>query len=287
MDFIFNIFKGILIGAGAILPGISSGVFCVIFGIYEKIIDSILYFFKNIKENIKFLFPLIIGAIFGVLIFSNILNYLIYKFPIQSKSIFAGLILGSMPALIKDINSKESFKPINLLYTLFAFCIAIFTVVLENTLPIKSQNSINFFYLILSGICMSAGLVIPGVSSTVILMLLGIYSTYIHSVSSFYIPILIPIGIGIIIGSFSFMRFINILLKNCYAKTFYSIIGFTIGSTLILIQDFSFDTSSIIVIPCIILGFMTSNFLTNFKNFQEGRSFLKKIKLQFSKNVMF
>ena len=71
MDYISNFFKGIAIGAGAILPGISSGVFCVIFGIYEKLLDSTLYFFKDIKKNLKFLFTLIVGSIFGFIIFSN------------------------------------------------------------------------------------------------------------------------------------------------------------------------------------------------------------------------
>lgn len=78
MSLIINFFKGIAIGAGAILPGISSGVLCVILGIYEKLLDSVLSFFKNIKQNAKFLFPIVLGGIFGVLIFSKILNYLLY-----------------------------------------------------------------------------------------------------------------------------------------------------------------------------------------------------------------
>ena len=262
MKFICNCFKGILIGAGAIIPGISSGVFCVIFGIYEKLIDSILYFFKDIKKNINFLLPLFIGAIFGILIFSNFLNYLLYEFPIQTNSLFVGLILGTLPSLIKDVNSKEPFKPSNLLYLFIAFGLAIFTVIMENILPsTTSSDSVSFLYLILCGICMSAGIVIPGVSSTVILMLLGVYSTYITSISSLYFPVLIPLGIGIIIGSFAFMKFIKLLFINCYSKTFYTIIGFTIGSCLILVPDLSFDISTLLSILCITLGFLISNIL--------------------------
>ena len=273
MNSIFYFFKGILIGAGAILPGISSGVFCVVFGIYEKLLDSILYFFKNTKKNIKFLFPIVIGIILGVLFFSNILNYLLYKFPIQTNSIFVGLILGTIPSLVKNVNSKENFNPINLLFTIIAFFIVILSSLIENTFLVQSQSSISFFSLVISGICMSAGIVIPGISSTAILMLLGVYSTYINSISSLYFPVLIPFGIGIIIGSLAFMKFIKILFKNCYAKTFYTIIGFTLGSTILLLPDFNFDISSMIVIPCILLGFTISNSLANF---QKGRSFLKK-----------
>ena len=88
MQFLSNYLKGIAIGAGAILPGISSGVFCVIFGIYEKLLDSILNFFSDIKNNFKFLFPIIIGIGFSIVLFSKVLNYCLYQFPIQTKSIF-------------------------------------------------------------------------------------------------------------------------------------------------------------------------------------------------------
>ena len=116
MHFIISCFKGIAIGAGAILPGISSGVFCVIFGIYEKLLNSILYFFKDIKNNFKFLLPIVVGVFIGVLIFSNFLNYFFINFPIQTKSIFIGLILGCIPPLIKQCNSKTPFKITNLLF---------------------------------------------------------------------------------------------------------------------------------------------------------------------------
>ena len=93
MNFISNLIKGIVIGAGAILPGISSGVICVIFGVYEKLLNSILNFFKNIKENFKLLFPIALGAIFGIVLFGNILKVLFYSYPIQTKFTFIGLII--------------------------------------------------------------------------------------------------------------------------------------------------------------------------------------------------
>ena len=93
MNIIINIIKGIFIGAGAIVPGVSSGVLCVIFGIYEKLLDSVLNFFKAPLKNLKILLPILIGGGIGVLIFSNALNYLLYNYPIQTKSIFIGLII--------------------------------------------------------------------------------------------------------------------------------------------------------------------------------------------------
>ena len=136
MTFFKNCIKGIAIGAGAILPGISSGVLCVIFGIYEKLLDSILHFFKNTKKNFKFLFPICTGVAIGVLLFSNILKGLFEYFPIQIKGIFIGFMIGSIPELIKEVNEKEKFKLNYIIYAIVAFLIGIFSVILEKHLII-------------------------------------------------------------------------------------------------------------------------------------------------------
>ena len=155
MKFLSNCLKGIAIGSGAILPGISSGVFCVIFGIYEKLLDSILNFFSDIKNNFKFLFPIVIGIGFGIILFGNILNYCLYQFPIQTKSIFIGLIFGSLPALIKKINVKQKLKNSYWLFFLFALFLGLGCIFLENTLAIQTLENVNFLYLIWCGFLMS------------------------------------------------------------------------------------------------------------------------------------
>ena len=255
MSFLLNCAKGIAIGAGAILPGISSGVLCVIFGIYEKLLDSILNFFKDIRKNIKFLLPIFIGIGIGVLSFSKILNYLLFQFPIQTKSIFIGLILGSIPSLLKEANCKSNFKFHYIIYTLLAFGIGIGSVILENYIRINSISSnFNALYLILSGFIMSVGIVVPGISSTIILMLMGVYSAYLSSISSIYFPILIPMGIGLILGCILFMKLTKFLLNHFYAQTFYTIIGFTLGSIFVLLPDVGFDLSGLICLLCIFLG---------------------------------
>ena len=96
MQSLSNFIKGTFIGIGAILPGISSGVICIIVGLYEKLLDSILGFFKNIKGNLIFLFPIVTGAFVGCVLFSNILVYFFNTIPMQTKSLFIGLLLGSI-----------------------------------------------------------------------------------------------------------------------------------------------------------------------------------------------
>jgi putative membrane protein len=109
MNFICNFFIGILIGCGAILPGISAGVFCVIFGIYEKLINSItsLLKFKDFKKNFMFLLPIVLGCFIGIVLFGNIIKILFTKFENEARFIFLGLILGTIPSLFKQASQKN------------------------------------------------------------------------------------------------------------------------------------------------------------------------------------
>ena len=240
MKFLKSFFQGILIGAGAILPGISSGVLCVIFGIYENLLDCVLSFFKNIKENFKYLFPIGLGSIIGVVLFGNILKYLFFAYPIQIKFIFIGLILGSIPSLIKESTSKVNFKPYYLIFTLITLFLGIFLVILEQNVSKFNDTDYNFLFLIISGFFMSAGIIIPGVSNTLILMFLGIYELYLDAVSIIYLPFLFPLLIGIFLGSIFFMKLTKFLLDKFYPQTFFAIIGFTLGSVFILYPRFFF-----------------------------------------------
>lgn len=166
-SFFIDSLKGVALGAGAILPGISSGVLCVIFGIYEKLLDSILYFFKDIKKSFRFLLPIFIGIFIGVLIFSNFLQYFLLEFPVQTNSIFIGLILGTIPSLLETLKKEENTSKTNFKYFLaffICFSIGVGSVLLENSLSttnIESIENVTFLYLMLSGFFMSVGIIVP------------------------------------------------------------------------------------------------------------------------------
>lgn len=178
---VLNFFTGILLGAGAILPGVSSGVICVILGIYDKLVNSLCNLFKDFKHNFLYLFPIGLGGIVGVFLFGNILKTLFDAFPTQTNFGFIGLILGSIPLLVKKINSEHTFKLRYLLYVIVAFAFGIILVLLESKLNLNNTSSINSIantsnssicFLVLSGFLMSIGVVFPGVSNTLILMCL-------------------------------------------------------------------------------------------------------------------
>ena len=149
-----NICIGILIGMGAVLPGISSGVFCVAFGIYEKMINSVLHFFKDIKKNTFFLFPLSVGVFIGLVLFSNVLKFVFNNFYMPTSFAFIGLILGSIPVVLKQAKvSKITFSHIICLCLSFSF--SIYLTALEGYINISSSIN-SFSYLFLSGFVMSA-----------------------------------------------------------------------------------------------------------------------------------
>lgn len=271
MKFILNIFKGVFIGAGAILPGISSGVLCVILGIYEELISRVLHFFKNFKENVLFFLPLIIGTGISIIFISKILLFLLENYSIPTSYCFIGLILGCVPAVFKYANHTSNYEKNNIflkyLFLVFTFCFSIYLIALEyktNTLNELNTNT-SFIELFKSGFLMSAGVVIPGISNTVILMLLGTYNLYLGALSSLNLNILIPMGIGLLVGGFLFLKIIEFLFLKFKTYTYYGIIGFTLGSIFVLFPGFNFNLISFISIMIMIISFFISYKLSSFE----------------------
>ncbi len=260
MKHLTNFFIGILIGCGAILPGVSSGVFCVIFGIYEKLINCICNFFKDIKNNISFLLPIASGTLIGIILFGNIIKYLFSQYEIFCRIAFVGLIIGTVPALFKQasLNASSNITIKKVIPIVFSFLIGITLILIEKFLPLNytleaTDNISSYLYLILSGFLMSIGIVVPGISNTVILMCLGIYSKYISAIASINLQILIPMGIGILLGGFVFIKLIKYFLEKYHETTFYSIIGFTMGSVFVLLPNYNLFVNSINKNPALLL----------------------------------
>lgn len=233
---------------------------CMVLGIYEHLLDSVLNFFKNIKKNLEFLFPIVSGAIVGIILFSNLILYCFNLIPCQTKSLFIGLLLGSIYILAKSNNKDYIYSNTSKNISFFiCFFIGIVMIYLENIINFSNEYIINEFsslFLILSGFFMSIGIIVPGVSSTVILMLLGVYNTYLNALSIVSMNVLFPMAIGVIIGSIVFMKITQWLLNQYHSQTIFGIIGFSLGSVLILFPGYSFNLESIIGLILLFLGFV-------------------------------
>ena len=102
--------KGFVIGLANIIPGVSGGTLAITLGIYEKLIGVLTHFFKNWKENLKFLIPIGIGAVLSLLVFSNIIGYALEHYPVPTTLLFMGLILGGVPILLRKVKDKKSIS---------------------------------------------------------------------------------------------------------------------------------------------------------------------------------
>lgn len=267
-----NLLKGILIGVGGIIPGLSGAVIAMIFGLYNKMIYAVGNFFKDIKKNFIFLFPILCGIAIGFILFSNVQKILLEKYPFETMLIIIGLIIGTVPILVKDANIAK-FKISYILIFVLTLSIGLWmSYINESTINVQDKvldlNLHNIINLLLIGFIMAGSHIIPGISGTVILMVLGSYGIMLNAVANlkdlflitsyinnldivFYnIAVIIPIGIGLIIGAVLFSKLMSYFLKRYYTQTYCAIIGFVVGSipSIVPSMDYSVKTAFGIVL---------------------------------------
>ena len=229
------------------------GVFCVVFGLYEKLIDSFLHFFKNIKKNTAFLLPIILGALASIFVFSKFLQTAFNNFYILTSYVFIGLIIGCLPYLIKEIKNKSQ-KNISFLYFMISFIFGLMLFIIENN-NITNTNTPTIFLMFIAGIMYSAGKLIPGISGAALLMLLGIYEYLLNIIANpFTINLeiflsFIPFTISFVLSSIFIVKLMDYLLKNHFRHTYSAIIGFVISSILFIYPG-SFTIFNFITLIC-------------------------------------
>lgn len=261
---LLDFFKGMAIGIGAIAPGVSGGAIAVIFGIYENLTRAIGNIFKDFKKKLVYLTPIGLGAVLGVIIFSNIFNYLFDNYNIQVRYLFVGLIIGTFPYLFKTANRK-GFKFIYIIPLLITFTISIIFAIYEDTL-INSMphGDPSIIQLIIYGIIVGIGTVIPGLSSSVMLIYINAYDYVLKATASLDISALIPMGIGFVLCFFLLSKMIAFLFDRSYGLMYYTILGFVLGSILPIFPGFDLSIKYLISGIILIAGFLFSYNLSKF-----------------------
>ena len=243
MDSLILVIKGFFIGIANIIPGVSGGTIALILGVYEKIINVISHFTKDIKKNLTFIISIIIGIVLSILILSGVISYSYNNYPILVTMFFMGLVLGGVPFIYKKIINKDKVKISSLIIFLLTFSLVVsMSFINESSYEVSLNNLQIFGYikLILVGIIASGTMVIPGISGSLVLMLLGYYYpilTIIKELLSFKnlftnIIVISLFLIGILIGIILFVKLIEHLFKNYEQKTYYGIFGFILASFL-------------------------------------------------------
>ncbi len=255
--------KGILVGIGKIIPGLSGSVMMISFGLYDKAIDAINNFFRDFKNNLLFLINIGIGIIIGIVLFSRVIDYCITNYYIYTMSLFVGLILSSIPIIYKD--SLKNKKGFILLIVSFIIIILINNMGGNNNYVIKN-NYMDIIIFFISGIMEAIGTIIPGVSSTALLMLMGVYNIYLDILGNIFnisiLPntlwFLIPFSIGLFISILLLSIIMNYLFNNYKKETYSVILGVITSSSFLLIgriiNNYKY-ISDLLSIISLIIGF--------------------------------
>lgn len=264
---IFLVIKGFIMGIANVIPGVSGGTLALTLGIYEKLIKAISHFFKNLKDNIKFLLPLGIGMVLAVITMSNVIDYSFKKFPLPTTLFFMGLVVGGVPLLYKRVQgTKESKKVSSYVIGAITF-IFVITLALSDqlfninlTANLSNMNFFEYILLFLVGIIAAATMVIPGVSGSLVLMLLGYYYpilelvTEITKFNNLFTNIITGgvFGLGILVGIIGVSKLIEFLLEKYEVKTYFGVLGFILSSIIAIPIAALVGRTGIFAIPHVI-----------------------------------
>jgi len=216
-------FKGIIVGIGGVAPGLSGSVLLIIFGLYRKTLDVLGSLFRDLKQNLRFLLPLVAGMGVGVLLFSRVLDFCLAEFEMPTRFCFLGLILGTLPMVWREVR-KEGFGK--------GYCLLILLAAAAGT-RIFTLNSGNFpqvtdptlLQSLLLGVAVAATAIIPGVDPAVFLTSLGFYEMYVHALATVELSILAPMVLGLAAGAVGISFVMSRLFRRWYTATYSVIFG--------------------------------------------------------------
>ena len=254
-----NIINGIIYGATLIVPGVSATIFAIMLGFYDELIGSINHFRENYRKNIRYLAAFLLGIAVGAVLFSSVVLYFLDRFPLQTMVLFMGLLAGTVPLIASKadmLKRKISISKVLLTVLFLSALLAISrfaSVYNSDTVQIDQAISILLIlYILLAGIINGATLVIPGLSGAFLLLIMGIYPLVIGSISSVAIYlgnpgnisllveicfILLPFGIGGVLGLLCMARLMEKLMRDHYEAVYASILGLVLGSLIIILID--------------------------------------------------
>ncbi len=259
---------GIVLGVSNVIPGVSGGTMAVVFGIYDKLISVITINIKKIFSMWKFWLPLAIGVGIGILGSSTILVSLFVNFPIPTSWFFIGLIAGSLPLIVGKIKGSCGNVQSPPISVVAAMLIALAIMIVIDTLNNESFSNIIqteltvplFFFLLASGAIAAIAMIIPGISGSFLLLVMGSYTTVITAVQALNILLLIPVAIGVPLGLLGGAKLVRILLEKVPAQTYGAILGLVAGSIVVIYPGIQLSLELLISVLTLGSGFSLAYF---------------------------
>ena len=273
-----SILKGMVIGIANIIPGVSGGTMMVSMGIYDKLIHCITHLFSEFKKSILFLFPIVIGMGIAIVASSFGLEWLFGHYPVQTNLLFIGLVLGGLPAIWKNVKGN-SVRVGHIIACVLFFALVAGLALMgekEGAAANMSFNLINVIKLFGVGVIASATMVIPGVSGSMMLLLMGYYNPiltnindFIRSLVAFDIQgiltgcgVLVPFGIGVVVGIFAIAKLIEIIFAKFPLYAYWAIIGLIVASPFAILLMGTYPQVTVISvitgIICLAAGFVAA-----------------------------
>ncbi len=254
---LLRVIHGALIGAGAILPGISGGVLCVLFGIYRPMMALLAHPIKTFRIYYKLFIPVLLGWAVGFFALAGLVNLLMEVSSAIAVSLFIGLIVGMIPSLYRDAG-KYGHRKTGYLSMFLSFVVLFgFLLYLQQGVRIDIEGNAWWFFF--CGIVWGLSLVVPGLSSSSILIFMGLYQEMTAGISRFDLGVLIPLVLGILCTALLSARFVNRLFERHHTIAYHAILGIVIASTLLIVPlEFKDATEVLLSIVCAILGFLVA-----------------------------
>ena len=259
LSWLTRIIKGIVIALGFILPGISGGVLAAILGIYERMIGFLAHPFKDFKENVLYFIPVAIGMLLGIGLFSYPIEYLLENYQVFVLWSFAGAIIGTIPSLLKESTRESDRDKIDLAWFWTTFIISgIGLYALNFVVGILTTS---FFNFILAGSLLALGVLVPGLSPSNLLLILGLYAPMLTGFKIFDLfGTFLPIGIGAGATLIIFSKLMDYALNNYHSRVYHFIIGIVLSSTILILIPNAGNTESIQYIGLSLVNYVLISF---------------------------
>ena len=264
--FLLRVLQGALIGLGAVLPGISGGVLCVVFGIYKPVMELLSNPFKNFKTHVPRLIPVIIGGAIGFMGIANLLAFFLEKYPEPSVCLFVGLIGGMLPSLFREAGEQGRTRGS---WISMVIAMAVIFALLGGLNASSVQILPNFAWYLFCGFCLALSVIAPGMSFSTLLMPLGLYTPFVDGIGHLDFSVLIPGGIGAVVTVICLANAVNALFDHFYSLAFHAIVGIVIAATVMIIPFGSFAASAaqcIVNLVCIVVGVAAALLLDRFNS---------------------
>lgn len=234
LSWISKMIKGIVIALGFILPGISGGVLAAILGIYERMIRFLAHPFKNLKEDILYFLPVAIGMLLGIGLFSYPIEYLLENYQVYVLWSFAGAIIGTVPSLVKEATQDSERDKVDLIWFWVTFIVSGIGLYALNFV-VGSLNA-SFTSFILAGALLALGILVPGLSPSNLLLILGLYTPMLTGFKTFDLfGTFLPIGIGAAATLIIFSKLMDYALREYHSRVYHFIIAIVLSSTLLIL----------------------------------------------------